>query len=71
MATEPSRQALNAARNKQIDEYYKAALQGVLSSGAPMTNALLVEKAMGVALAAYRLRCEVLGATFSKTGYDD
>ena len=63
-----SPQALNAARNKQIDEYYKVALQGLLSgTSAYRDDSLLVSKAMGIAIRAYTHRADKLGATFSKS----
>jgi hypothetical protein len=59
--------ANHTAANKAIDEYYTAALQGLLtSSNSYRDNRLLVEKAMGIARAAYKLRCDVLGITHAK-----
>lgn len=64
---EDSNSAGRAAANKQIDEYYRACLTGLLASSLTSRNPKAVAKgAMEQAMAAYGLRCEVLGQTFSR-----
>jgi hypothetical protein len=56
-----------AIRNKAIDEYYKLALQGVISADAGNRQPeFLVKAAMDIAIAAYARRCDTLGVTFCK-----
>ena len=55
------------AGNKQIDEYFKVVMQGLLSAGTGYRDDLLLtRRAMEVAMTMYKYRCNVLGQTYSK-----
>jgi hypothetical protein len=56
-----------AAQNHAIDEYFKIALAGIISSGEGGRQPdQIAQLAMRVAIAAYDLRCQELGTTFCK-----
>ena len=65
---EVSSNVTTSIRNKAIDEYFKIALQGVISADAGNRQPeFIVKAAMDIAQVAYTRRCDTLGVTFCKS----